>query len=147
MAGTIPAGFSSVGPCVCIEVKPKAGTMPGAGSAVVADSIKLRLPRFTMHQLLKHLKVRPNAAVLGQLASVCFLGLHGGGCAWRAVGLHAWCCGPDCSSRLLRFTMRQLLQHVKVRCGSACRALLQSSWVVPVPVVQRVRLRLVCETM
>jgi hypothetical protein len=56
-AAAVPAGFARIGPCVCVEIKPKAGFMPGAGSAVAADSIKRRLPRFTMHQLLKHLKV------------------------------------------------------------------------------------------
>ncbi|WIA23804.1 hypothetical protein OEZ85_013479 [Tetradesmus obliquus] len=55
-AAAVPAGFRRVGPCVCVEVKPKAGFMPGGGSAVAAGSIKRRLPRFTMHQLLKHLK-------------------------------------------------------------------------------------------
>jgi hypothetical protein len=56
-AALIPAEFSTIGPRVCVEIKPKAGCMPAAGSPVAADSIKRRLPRFMMHQLLKHLKV------------------------------------------------------------------------------------------
>lgn len=57
VAGSIPAGYTAVGPCVCFEVKPKAGFMPAPTAAVPAGSIKRRYPRFVMHQLLKHLKV------------------------------------------------------------------------------------------
>jgi hypothetical protein len=37
LAGVIPAGFSSVGPCMCVEVKSKAGNVPGAGSGVAVS--------------------------------------------------------------------------------------------------------------
>lgn len=44
-----------VGPVVCVEVKPKAGFMPT--SPYVKAAIKRKLPRFVLHQLLKHVKV------------------------------------------------------------------------------------------
>jgi len=57
-AATIPDTYKAVGPCLCVEVKPKAGFKPtGPRSAVPAGSIKRRVSRFMLHQLLKHLKV------------------------------------------------------------------------------------------
>jgi hypothetical protein len=57
-AGMIPADHLAVGPCLCVEIKPKAGFMPtGPQSAVSLTSIKRQYPRFMLHQLLKHLKV------------------------------------------------------------------------------------------
>jgi len=57
-ADMLPAGYQAVGPCLCVEIKPKAGFMPtGVHSAVPLTSIKRQYPRFMLHQLLKHLKV------------------------------------------------------------------------------------------
>ncbi len=41
---------------MCVEVKPKAGFLPA--SPYITHAIKRRVPRFHLHMLLKHLKVR-----------------------------------------------------------------------------------------
>jgi hypothetical protein len=48
---------------VCFEVKPKAGFLPSSRHIARAHAAKLRLPRFQLHQLLKHLQARERARV------------------------------------------------------------------------------------
>ncbi|MEW5297845.1 MAG: hypothetical protein WDW36_001025 [Sanguina aurantia] len=57
-ASLLPAGWIPTGPTVCVEVKPKSGTMPTHGThpAVPLDSVKRLHPRFKMHMLMKHVQ-------------------------------------------------------------------------------------------
>jgi hypothetical protein len=56
-AESLPLGCTPVGPCLCVEIKPKAGVMPQSAAAVPQDSLKRQHPRFLLHQLLKHKQV------------------------------------------------------------------------------------------
>jgi hypothetical protein len=109
---------------MCVEVKPKAGCMPRTGSAVAADSIKRRLPRFTMHQLLKHLKVRYNASItciaaeqlMSQVFIFCLKCAAALGSQYDAMsGVGLTFAAELGKRRLPRFMMHQLLKHLKVR--------------------------------
>jgi hypothetical protein len=51
-------GLRRVGPTLCVEVKPKAGFIPTSRHISLSNAVKLRLPRFGLHQLLKTMQVR-----------------------------------------------------------------------------------------
>jgi hypothetical protein len=55
-----------------VEVKPKAGLLPTSRHIAREHAVKLRVPRFALHQLLKHLKVwaaRPHSSALARQPS------------------------------------------------------------------------------
>ncbi len=62
-AGLAPH-LQRVGPCVCVELKPKGGRLPHPGAPLgtgAAAELRRRVPRYSLHMLLKHAEVGARA--------------------------------------------------------------------------------------
>lgn len=53
----LPPGYTKVGPCVCVEIKPKSGHVSSSPYISRENDIKRHVPRYQMHMLMKHMKV------------------------------------------------------------------------------------------